>query len=56
MMDHIHCSLLSPHLVSTVCILHVIHIKSFVNSLHAEMVCSLLFINAEINVISLGSK
>jgi len=27
-----------------------------VNSLHAEMVCSLPFINAEINVISLRSK
>ena len=33
MMDHIHCSLVSPHLVSTVCILHVIHIKSFVKVL-----------------------
>ena len=33
MMDHIHCSLGSPHLVSTGCILHVIHIKSFVKVL-----------------------
>ena len=27
-----------------------------INSLHAEMVCTLPFINAEINVISLRSK
>ena len=33
MMDRIHCSLVLPHLVSTVCILHVIHIKSFVKVL-----------------------
>ena len=28
-----HCSLVSHHLVSTVCILHVLHIKSFVKIL-----------------------
>ena len=28
-----HCSLVSLHLVSTICILHVIHIKSFVKIL-----------------------
>ena len=33
MMDHIHCLLVSPYLVSTICILHVLHIKSFVKIL-----------------------
>ena len=31
-------------------------VATCVNSLHAEMVCTLPFINAEINVISLRSK
>ena len=54
-LEHFQLSILLLICTGTVVVLDF-HASSLINSLHAEMVCTLPFINAEINFISLRSK
>ena len=54
-LEHFQLSILLLICTENVVVLDF-HASSLINSLHAEMVCTLPFINAEINVIGLRSK
>ena len=54
-LEHFQLSILLLICTGNVVVLDF-HASSLINSLHAEMVCTLPFINAEINVIGLRSK